>query len=304
LLRKSKQFFFLGPNIEGVQAPGEQSWSFEFLRTRFSTVAVDTFDLKNVINKGERLQLETYKPQNWPALIFVSSPKKANELAASLVGTGKVVGAGRPLADWIEQYYGGKWALSEAVAAGIGIHHGRMPRALASRFVSLFNAGDLPIMVCTSTLIEGVNTAAKSVLIYDKTINRSQFDFFTYSNIRGRAGRLGQHHTGQVFLFHSPPPHEDVEVAPPLFGDLDAAPDELLVHIDGEQLSPTLQTRVTQLEDQLNLSPEDLRRLSSLKIDNLVALQAEVKTSLKVWRVFVEAAGVLSKPTALEPLHA
>src|SRR6202035_2756735 len=98
---------------------------------------------------------------------------------------------------------------------------GRVTRPLASPLVSLFNQNVLPVMICTSTLIEGVNTAAKSVLIYDKKINRRDYDFFTFSNIRGRAGRLGQHHVGSVYLFHSPPDLEAVEVEPPLFGDLD-----------------------------------------------------------------------------------
>ncbi len=66
---------------------------------------------------------------------------------------------------------------------------------MASHFVRLFNTGELPVLICTSTLIEGVNTAAKSVLIFDKKIDRRDYDFFTFSNIKGRAGRLGQHHS-------------------------------------------------------------------------------------------------------------
>ena len=107
---------------------------------------------------------------------------------------------------------------TEAVTAGVGVHHGRIPRALASRFVVLFNNKTLPVLICTSTLIEGVNTAAKSVLIYDKRSTRN-YDFFTFSNIRGRAGRLGQHHVGQVYLFHKPPGQEEIEVTAPLFGE-------------------------------------------------------------------------------------
>src|SRR5205814_165546 len=112
------------------------------------------------------------------------------------------IGNGAAIADWIAENLGQGWYLSDVARFGIGIHHGRIPRALASQFIRLFNAGDLPVLLCTSTLIEGVNTAAKSVLIYDKTINRQDYDFFTFSNIRGRAGRLGQHHIGSVYLFH------------------------------------------------------------------------------------------------------
>jgi hypothetical protein len=42
LLRRSNQFFFLGPNIKTVRYSADTRWRFEFLRTRFSTVAVVT----------------------------------------------------------------------------------------------------------------------------------------------------------------------------------------------------------------------------------------------------------------------
>ena len=155
------------------------------------TVAVDTFDLRSVLDKEARLEAEVRREANWPALIFVSSPDRANRLASNLVEKGVRVGRGEEFARWIEANFGGGWLLSDAVGSGVGLHHGRIPRAVASHFIRLFNSGDLPLLICTSTLIEGVNTAAKSVLIYDKAINREDFDFFTFSNIRGRAGRLG-----------------------------------------------------------------------------------------------------------------
>ena len=189
LLNLANQFFFLGPNIDNVTVSSQSRWKFSFLRTRFSTVAVDTLDLKGVDNKEERLLEEVVREDNWPALVFVSSPDKANDMASMIVEKNVRVGGGADLAEWMAIYYGGRWELTEAVAAGVGVHHGRIPRALASRFVALFNNMTLPILICTSTLIEGVNTAAKSVLIYDKAIANRNYDFFTFSNIRGRAGR-------------------------------------------------------------------------------------------------------------------
>ena len=191
LLKKSRQFFFLGPNIEHVRVSGQSPWRFEFLKTRFATVAVDTIDLKGIPEKDTRLREELYKDDNWPTLVFVSSPDKAIKLAADLVSVGTPVGSAAELARWIDANYGGKWDLSKAVAAGIGLHHGRIPRALASRFVKFFNDRHLPILLCTSTLIEGVNTAAKSVLIYDKTINREfirLFHLFQYPRSRRATG--------------------------------------------------------------------------------------------------------------------
>lgn len=244
LLGKARQFFFLGPNIDGVSVSGDSRWKFEFLKTRFSTVAVDTFDLQGVTDKSARLATEVYDSDNWPALVFVSSPDRANVLAKELCVEHESVGSAGSLADWIDHNYGAGWPLSDAVRGGIAVHHGRVPRALASRFVKLFNNRSLPILLCTSTLIEGVNTAAKSVLIFDKKINREDYDFFTFSNIRGRAGRLGQHHVGKVFLFHGSPMQDAIDVAPPLFGDLDDAPDEMVVHIDQQELTPELKGRI------------------------------------------------------------
>jgi hypothetical protein len=118
-----------------------------------------------------------------------------------------------------------------------------------------------------------VNTAAKSVLIFDKKIARQDYDFFTFSNIRGRAGRLGEHHVGSVYLFHSPPEQEAVEVEPPLFGDLDDAPDELVVHISDEDTSPAISDRVAVLAETMQLSKEELRLASSVGLEDAAALK-------------------------------
>jgi len=71
LLRRSNQFFFLGPNIETVHISADNRWKFEFLHTRFSTVAVDPFDLTGIKNKEERLVGELKRQDNWPALVFI-----------------------------------------------------------------------------------------------------------------------------------------------------------------------------------------------------------------------------------------
>ncbi|MCM2573074.1 DEAD/DEAH box helicase [Achromobacter xylosoxidans] len=205
LLNKSRQFFFLGPNIDDVRFSSEGRWKFEFLKTRFSTVAVDTYDLGGVPDKEARLFEELAEERHWPALVFVSAPDKANRLASKAAEQMAVSDGSAEFAQWLSDNVGPNWSLVRTVRFGFGVHHGRLPRAIASQMVRMFNTSDLPVLFCTSTLIEGVNTAAKTVLIFDKAINREAYDFFTYSNIKGRAGRLGEHHVGQVYLFNRPP---------------------------------------------------------------------------------------------------
>ncbi|MBM0204554.1 hypothetical protein JNW90_16770 [Micromonospora sp. STR1s_5] len=275
LLNRSKQFFFLGPNIESVRFTSDSRWRFEFLRTRFSTVAVDTFNLRDVSDKDLRLKEELTADRNWPALVFVSSPDRANRLASRLALAGVKVGAGEAFSAWIDENFGSGWELSRIVASGIGVHHARIPRAVASHFVRLFNSGKIPILLCTSTLIEGVNTAAKSVMIYDKTINRQSYDFFTFANIRGRAGRLGEHHVGSVFLFHPPPDHQATEVDAPLFADLDQAPDDLVVHISEEDSSPRISERVQAISQALGLTKEELPIAASVGLEVAAELREQ-----------------------------
>jgi len=288
LLSRSRQFFFLGPNIDNVSVSSDGRWKFEFLRTRFSTVAVDTFDLRFSSDKQDRLFSEISEDKNWPALVFVSSPDKANKLAIAASEKMAVSDASSQFADWLRDNVGGGWPIITAVEYGFGIHHGRIPRAIASHMVRMFNNEELPVLFCTSTLIEGVNTSAKTVLIYDKSISRANYDFFTFSNIRGRAGRLGQHHVGRVFLFNEPPPQETTDVAPTLFGDDDEAPDDYVVHLDETDTSREIDDRISALRQSLNLDTTGLRLASTIGLEVALALKNRMPAALRsgqiVWR--------------------
>ncbi|AZW42429.1 MULTISPECIES: DEAD/DEAH box helicase [Alcaligenaceae] len=280
LLNRSNQFFFLGPNIDDVRFSGEGRWKFEFLRTRFSTVAVDTYDLGGVAEKEARLFDEIAEDRHWPALVFVSAPDKANRLASRAAEQMAISDGSADFAQWLSDNVGSGWSLVQTVRFGFGVHHGRLPRAIASQMVRMFNQKDLPVLFCTSTLIEGVNTAAKTVLIFDKSINRSDYDFFTYSNIKGRAGRLGEHHVGQVYLFNEPPQHELTAVAPTLFGDQDEAPDDYVVQLDEQETTKGTYTRVASLKIALGLDAAGLRLAAAVGLEAALALKQAVPKAL------------------------
>jgi len=281
LLRRSRQFFFLGPNIDNVHMDVEGRWSFQFLKTRFSTVAVDTFDLRQVEDKEARLMEELAEEKNWPALVFVSSPDRANKLAHTGSQEMAVSDDTAEFANWLRLNVGERWPLAQAVEFGFGVHHARVPRAIASHMVRMFNRSELPVLFCTSTLIEGVNTAARSVLIYDKKISRQNYDFFTFANIRGRAGRLGQHHVGKVYLFNEPPSVAETEVSPTLFGDDENASDDYVVHLEDEDTTAAIDDRVAALRQSLDLTTAQLRIASAVGLETALALKQHVEVSLR-----------------------
>jgi hypothetical protein len=147
-----------------------------------------------------------------------------------------------------------------------------MPRALGSALVRGFNRGHFKVLLCTSTLIEGVNTAAKSVFIWDKKIDGNDVDFFTFSNIRGRAGRMGRHYVGKVFYFHPAPEEEQHDVQVPGLG-AGGEIDEILVHYDTREIAGAAQQRISGWQEATGLSIDELKRYGGLGFDRIVALK-------------------------------
>jgi hypothetical protein len=274
LSRITRQFFLIGPFIDGIDARGWRYAEVDFIKTNYRTVSFDPVDVQASQDNVSSLAGYLHDPQNRPALVFVKSPQSATVLADGLVNAGIDLSTqwSRELADWVSENYTENWGLVEALRRGIGFHHGRMPRALASALVRGFNRGKFNILLCTSTLIEGVNTAAKSVFIWDKKIDGKDVDFFTFSNIRGRAGRMGTHYVGKVFYFHPAPEEEQHDVQVPGLGaggDID----EILVHYEAAEIPRAAQRRITAWQSSTGLSIDELKRFGGLDFQRLADLK-------------------------------
>jgi replicative superfamily II helicase len=191
-----------------------------------------------------------------PTLIFCSSPTSATEVIDRFISE-KVGHSSIPsvASEWIGKNFHPEWHLVKALERGIGVHHGRIPRALAQYVVREFNTGKLQFLVCTSTLIEGVNTRA----IFDNTINKSKIDFFTFNNIKGRSGRMGQHFLGHVYLFHTAPTDELPFVDPPALSQTDDTPESLLLQMDQGDLTEKSRKRIEAYLKQEFLSYDVLK---------------------------------------------
>ncbi len=175
---------------------------------------------------------------------------------------------------------------------GIGIHHGKLPRSLSQYVVRCFNEGKLRFLICTSTLIEGVNTKAKNVVIYDNKIARKKVDYFTFNNIKGRSGRMFQHFVGTVYLFSDPPQPELPFVDFPLLTQEDDAPDSLLIQLDHEDLTKSAQERLKKYTDGKALPLELIRRNGSIEPAHQVEFADAIRAAspreqkLLTWRGF------------------
>jgi hypothetical protein len=260
LLKTAKQFYLLGPNIRTIPIDFQDRFEARLIVSDFVTVASDVERIDQTGGKEEAL-VRLCRKLDAASLIYCQSPGSVRKVAQLLVDR-EVTAVNPALQDavaWIGQHFHPDWIVARALAHGIGVHHGRLPRAIAQLQVRLFNSGVLKFLVCTSTLIEGVNTAAKHVIIYDNKISKKPFDYFTYRNIQGRSGRMFRHFVGTVHLFHAPPQPDLLDVDFPAFSQTETASDGLLVQLDEADLESDGLRRVNALKGQADLSMETIR---------------------------------------------
>ncbi|WP_257203099.1 DEAD/DEAH box helicase [Corynebacterium cystitidis] len=92
--------------------------------------------------------------------------------------------------------------LIDALEKGVAFHHGRIPVTLREEIEAIFKDPESGVdcLVCTSTLLEGVNLPARNIFILtDKHGSGQSIEKLDFENLAGRAGRLTKDFKGNVF---------------------------------------------------------------------------------------------------------
>ena len=274
LMKMGGQFYLLGPNIQQIPPGLESQYRCYFYPTKFATVVSEQHYLKPDPTREEAL-IETLKHLNEPTLIFCSSPEKVNDLANALLdaGIGFNLNGVEYACDWVSETFHPDWIFTKALKKGIGIHHGRLSRALGQYIVRAFNEDKVKILICTSTLIEGVNTKAKNVIVYDHQLNRKPLSYFTFSNIKGRSGRMFHHFIGRVFSFEEPPEEQLTFVDFPMYTQDENTPPALLIQLESDDLSNTSKDRLEPFTVQKILP------LNIIKQNHTISPEAQISVA-------------------------
>ena len=91
------------------------------------------------------------------------------------------------------------YALSEVIGRGVGFHYGNMPLLVRTEVEKLFRDGLLSYLVCTSTLLEGVNLPCQTLFVLGPERGRgNKMTAADFWNLAGRAGRWGQEFAGNI----------------------------------------------------------------------------------------------------------
>lgn len=263
LLATGAQYYMAGPSISSIDGLLPPDVRAAFFRTDYATVAADTIRHRPK-NDDERRQLvvDILSATDEPTLVYCQSPQRARKILSWIMEGPQPSSnkSGLPAAaDWLRTNYHPDWSVPAALERGVGLHHGRLPRWLSQLMVESFNDGNLNTLVCTNSLIEGVNTRAKRVIIVDKNIANRAYDYFTFSNIRGRAGRMFKHFVGTVHLFHDSPHPVLPDVDFPGLTQSELAPDSLLITVDEHDRTDQSNQRLADVLEQDLISESTLR---------------------------------------------
>jgi superfamily II DNA/RNA helicase len=99
-----------------------------------------------------------------------------------------------------------EFRLAPLVELGVAFHYGNMPSLLRLEIERLFRLGKIRFLVCTSTLIEGVNLSCRTIVVRGPRKGKGHpMEPHDFWNLAGRAGRWGDEFQGNIICID---PHD------------------------------------------------------------------------------------------------
>ena len=112
------------------------------------------------------------------------------------------------LADLARKGVHPQFNLGPLVERGVAFHYGNMPSLIRLEVERLFRAGKIRFLVCTSTLIEGVNLSCRTIVLRGPRKGMGHpMEPHDFWNLAGRAGRWGDEFQGNIICI-SPDDHK------------------------------------------------------------------------------------------------
>ena len=213
LSKKQSDFYLIGPYFDRFSEEFLSRNNAKFIKYTAEIVQKDIIDLTKTeqkvkvsignseIKNGRRdtnLKNILIK-NNEQALVYVGNKRGVESKAKLIAKYSKNIEDDNGLVSYLESTFSKEWSLVTCLKKGVAFHHAGIPKFIQIEIVDAFNnnTGEIKTIVCSPTLIEGVNTSAKQVIIYDDLKGIDFLTDFDVKNINGRAGRFLQHFIGR-----------------------------------------------------------------------------------------------------------
>ncbi len=127
------------------------------------------------------------------------------DLAVNVAREAPILSENLPrLIDYMSFQLGESYLLTRLLRYGFGFHHGDLPQEIRREMEGAIQGGVIDILLCTSTLAEGVNLPIRTLVVH--TIKRFDGDSLvpipqrSIKNIVGRVGRAGKETRGRIIF--------------------------------------------------------------------------------------------------------
>jgi hypothetical protein len=128
--------------------------------------------------------------------------EKAGRQIYDALGADADIAANQGIADLrelVQRTIHSQYALATVLRRGVAFHYGNMPLLVRTEIERLFRNGTLTYLVCTSTLLEGVNLPCRNLFARNpKKGNGNPMSAADFWNLAGRAGRWGKEFQGNI----------------------------------------------------------------------------------------------------------
>lgn len=185
----SAKIFFQQKLINEIKLPVEFNYSKEITKSKLKTT------VKVVLRFGRNSKNIIYFPKTNYVEQF------SNYLTEEINNSNDNIDIDveiKELIELIKEEIHPDYYLVDALKTKTAFHHGKLPEIIRGELEYLFAKGALNNIICTSTLMEGINLPAEKVFIPYPKKDIHHLSPFEFGNIVGRAGRIRDALTGTV----------------------------------------------------------------------------------------------------------
>lgn len=144
--------------------------------------------------------------ENEQNIIFAPTAPTARKVAEYLSDSCKNCDRNSELIQYYKDTIHENYTLCKTLGNGIAYHHGKLPMHVRRTLEKAIVTKKINNVVCTTTLMQGVNMPAQNIVIRNphlylkKTDTSAELSNYEMANLRGRAGRLLKDFIGRTYV--------------------------------------------------------------------------------------------------------
>jgi hypothetical protein len=177
-------------SIVNVKYKDKITGNFKLVDKNFHSIEEKIAYIINKFNNGEN------------SIVYCNKQSSTRKISKNLISEEKFPKLDIPelneFSDYLKKYICEEYDLADFIQRGVAYHYSKLPSIIKDGIQDLAKNGDLKIITCTSTLLEGVNIQANNIYVYNPKKHTKLLSNLEFWNLSGRAGRMGKDLCGNI----------------------------------------------------------------------------------------------------------